>query len=308
MKKFLCFIICATFLFALFGCSAPIIYEQEDEMLQWLTEHTEGYTQLSETQKRLYKDREGFSFEFRTASGGFPQPEVEYDPVSVSVRETDFVSAWVGDTKYATASSLSRVFHPYRNQYFSAMQIYRKDAQHFRVFLWLYGEDTDDYPIPRLLTKEQYDIMLGHVEIYNNIMCEKSEVEEIELVDYMEVFNTSYEAKYRSDKATNPSGELYYEYNGGAEKYKTNFQELFAKLELTPQEWRACYEELGYTGFYPVYQIVYVDITIGNTIIDMTLNTTDTYLSPALKEKNLSFTYTFCPDLAKQDFMNIVIE
>ena len=111
---------------------------------------------MSDTQRRLYKDAEGFIVEMRIASGGFPQPEIEYDPTSTKVRESDFVSLWGGDKPFATASNLTRVFHPYQNQYLSAMQVYQKDAKNFRIFLWLYGEDTDDYPIPRLAGKEPH--------------------------------------------------------------------------------------------------------------------------------------------------------
>lgn len=305
MKKTLALLLSAVLLWGLFGCSAPIIYEEEIAAVQWLNERTEGYTALPPNQTRLYKDEEGFIFHIRSASGGIPRPEIEYDPLSVTVRETDLLTSFVGDTPFATASTLNRVFHPYQNQYNSAMQIFWKDAKTFRVFLWLYAEDTDDYPLPRILNAEQYQSMLELVNAYNDEMYVKHENEGALHVNYVQIFLDSYPGKYISDKVSNPEGVIFYEYNGGAKDYVSEYSSLFAKLNMTQQDWRASYEALGYKGAKPVYQILYFDVAIGNTVIDLTLNTADVYTSPALQEKNLTFTYTFCPELAKQEFMNV---
>ena len=305
MKKILALCLAAVFLTGLWGCSAPILYDEELAALRWVEEHTEGYTKLADNQRKIYKDSEGFIFNFRVLSGGIPQPQIEYDPTSTTVTEEIFLTASVNGEVFASASSLNRVFHPYRNTYESAMQIYRKDDSHFRIFLWLYGEDTDFYPIPRLLTQEQYEAMLPLIRIYNEEKYVESENDFREPINYEEIFLNAYEGTYLSEKVTNPDGVMFYEYNGTADEYTSDFATVFSQLNLTEQDWREAYESLGYTGTKSVYQILYFDVAVGNTIMDLTLYSSDVYTSPALQEKNLTFTYDFCPTLAKQEFMNV---
>ncbi|MBO5220684.1 MAG: hypothetical protein J6C26_00035 [Clostridia bacterium] len=291
------------------GCSAPIIYDEEKEVNQWFNARIEGYSYLGgEKSCKLYNDKEGFIVDMRIASGGIPQPEVEYDPISVSVRETDLLTAWIGDKAYASASNAQRVFDPYQNQYLPSMQIYQKDAVTFRIFLWLWGGYTDFYPIPRLLSEEQYTNMKELMSAYHDEKYIESLNNDVEPVDYNALFLSAYTSTYKSDLVTNPNGVLFYEYTGAADEYLADFASVFARMELTQQNWRKTFEELGYKGSAQEYQIVYFDMVIGESAIDMTLKKSDAYLSPALKAQNNTFTYTFCTNLSQQKFINATQE
>ena len=310
MKKFLAlFLTLVLILPILCSCSTPVIYDEENAVRAWLAERTEGYTQVSSTSMMyLKKDAEQFTVAIATGSNGLPRLEIEYDPVSITGKDPEILAVSVGGEKFAVSTHSNIVFDPYANQYTRSMKIYRKDENTFRIFFWLYGEDTDFYPLPRLLTAEQYQQLLPIFNEYTE--KERLESEELgeEVVNYAGIFMDSYVGKYTSALAANPSGAIFYEYNGGAAEYVSVFRDLISRLGLTQQDWRKAYEGLGYTGYQPVYRLVYCDMIIGETEIDLTLNVGDAYDSPAMKEKNLDLSYTFCPNLAQQEFMNVTVK
>ena len=109
--------------------------------------------------------------------------------------------------------------------------------------------------------------------------------------------------KYFSDKASNPNGGVFYQYTGEASEHMSEYRTLFKKLNLTEQDWRKSFESLGYTGQKETLQIVYFDISIGDTQITLDFHKSDSYTSDAWKALGKDFTYTFCPSLSLQEFM-----
>jgi len=309
LKKSLALLLTLLFCTALFcSCSAPVIYGEEKASAAWLTERTEGYTRVTASGLMyLKKDPKQFTVAIATGSDGYPRLEIEYDPVSIVGKDPTILSVKAGEEEFAVSTHANTVFDPYANQYTRSMKVYQKDENTFRIFFWLFGEDTDFYPLPRLLNETQYRQLL---DIFNQFTEEQrieSENRGDEPVNYAGIFMDSYQGKYSSNKVTNPKGTIFYEYNGGAKDYVPIFANLTARLGLTQQDWRKSYEELGYVDYRPVYRLMYCDLVIGETVTEITLNTGDVYDSPAMKEKNLTLTYELCPNLAQQDFMKITV-
>ena len=302
------------------SCSAPIIYPEENEVRQWLKERTAGYENLgdkadSEEEKRtfwLYKDDAGFLIYLSTSTtNATPFLEIEYDPISQTVRENSLITV-----NSSTFKNQKKVFDPYANDYHYSMQVYRKGEKNFRIFFWVYQESTDFYPLPKLLTEEQYQDMLAKVTAEHEKLMQESDAEGTEPVNYVGAFLDAYKATYTSDLVTKPNGKVFYEFsrwskeslernNGNESLFASNFQLWFNALGFSVQDWRESFQELGYENYNPKYQVLYMDITVGETITELTLKTSDRYLSPALRSQNMNFSYEFCPELAKQSFLRV---
>lgn len=303
MKKtgslFLIFVLAAS----LCACSKAIVYQEETEMNGWLKEHTQGYYQVTPSSlMELYIEEEGFKVSLSTGSDMIPKLRVENDAVDDIVEENRILTVTSSDGEIASASHKKRVFDPYRNAYVRALQVWQKSETNFRVFLWLYAEDTDFYPIPKLLTKDQYDQALALVEAYDVEQAEKDELAGKAIVNYTGDFINLYNASYGSEKAENPKGDLYYECVGTT-AYGDAYRSLFAKIGLTEQDWRNSFKSLGYTGQELNLQIVYFDLTVGDSAVSLSLQTEDAYSTARWKAQNPAASYAFCPVFAETEYI-----
>lgn len=290
----------------LWGCSSPIVYEEEKTINAWLNERTEGYRQVAPSSRMvLYQDEEGFTVKIDTGTDMIPRITVEDDKTNTTAVDNTMLTVTGGNTVFARSTHENSVFDPYRNSYTRAMKVYQKDETTFRVFFWLYGAPTDFYPIPQLLTQEQYSQMLEIVEEYSTEKVAESKDAGEDPVNYTGDFMALYKGQYFSHKAKNPDGTIFYQYNGSTSEYFSVYRTLFFDLGLTEQDWRTSYEKLGYTGQELNLQIVYFDLSVGKDTVDMTLMTSDTYTSRLLASYNLDFTYSFCTSLAPQEFIKV---
>jgi len=310
MKKILSLLLILPLLAGLCACSSGvIIYEEETAIHQWIAQRTEGYTQIAPSSMMyLRKDNSAFTLRIDTGSDTYPRVTVINELKNVTAVDNTMLTVKQGDQLFAQSTHTNRFFDPYSNDYTPTMKVYKKDDYTFRVFFWLYGSNTDFYPIPLLLTAEQFLQAKAQVDAYNQEKYAESADAGDQPFDYSAEFTSLYEAKYFSDKAKNPKGEIYYEYTGAACDNLTVYRNLIRRLGLTEQDWRKSFEDLGYVGQALNLQIVYCDITVGTADISMVLKTSDPFTSQALKAKNPQFTYTFCSSLATYDFIKITQE
>ncbi|MBP3300378.1 MAG: hypothetical protein J6M34_02590 [Clostridia bacterium] len=318
MKKILSLLLLSVFAVTLFcSCSAPVIYPEEDAARKWLKERTVGYEKLENGATWLRKDAQGFLVYLATSSqSAKPFLEVEYDPSNVKTRDSALITVYGNGQSHGAVYNTNCVFDPYANDYHHSMQVYRKDEDTYRIFFWFYYADTDFYPIPKLLTEEQYQQMLTIVNAYTDEQYQISENAGEKPINYAGAFLDSYKATYASDLVSDPTGSVFYEYaplskelqdkHGGNNSYfVVTFHNLFQDLNLSVQDWRDSFASLGYGEYRPAYQILYFDLTIGSSVIGMDLKTSDVYFSPALQDSGIIFNYDFCPELAKQSFMRV---
>jgi hypothetical protein len=221
--------------------------------------------------------------------------------------ERSMLTVTTTSSLYAKATHASRVFNPYQNRYTPALQVWQKDANTFRIFFWLYGANTDFYPIPRLLTEKQYQIMLDKVTEFHREQELEAELSGDDIINYTGDFLKLYESSYQSEKAPNPDGHLFYQYTGSGSSYMSIYRALFLEMGLSEQDWRKSFESLGYTEMKTLLNIVYCDLTVGSDKVHMVLNTKDAYLSPSLKELNLPLKYSFCPTM-NNDYIQIEVK
>ncbi len=309
MKKFLALALLLCLTVTLCGCHSAIIYDEEKTVNAWLEERTEGYQTVSPSRRMILTNvEEGFKIRIDTGSDAQPRLTVENDAINTIAVENGILTVTAGDKVYAAADNSNKVFDPYRNAYTSSMKVYQKDENTFRVFFWLYGEDTDFYPLPKLLTEEQYSQMLTVVENYTQTQAQQSELQGEDPFNYSGEFMSLYKGKYFSDLAKNPEGTIYYEATGTTTENAAIYRNLFTSLGLSEQGWRESYENLGYTGQNLNLQIVYFDMVMGTDKVTLTLHTNDAYSSPKLKEANLSLTYGFCPSLQNFDFIGTEVK
>lgn len=308
MKRILALLFLSVFGVTLFGCSRPIIYEEEARTHTWLLQRTEGYTQLEPTSRMiLFREDDGFTVKIDTGSDMNPRLTVVNDQTYVTAVENSLLTATADQSLFAQATHSNRVYDPYKNRYTRALQVYQKDETTFRIFFWLYGSATDFYPVPRLLTEKQYNQMLEIVEAYTNEQKAVSDENGTEPINYLKDFMALYKAYYTTDIAANPNLGIFYELVGTSE-YLSEYRTLFAQLEMTEQDWRASFESLGYTGDRPVFQILYCDLTVGETDLTFALRTDDVYHSQSLQASGTQLTYSFCPSLASYDFITVTQE
>ncbi len=305
MKKngslFLIFVLAAS----LCACSKAIVYQEETAINTWLKERTQGYSQVqSSSLMELYMKEEGFKVSLSTGSDRIPKLKVENDAVDETVEENRILTVSSSAGKIASATHKNSVFDPYRNAYVRSLQVWQKSEREFRVFLWLYAEETDFYPIPKLLTKDQYDQALALVEAYNAQQAEKDELAGNKIINYTGDFISLYQASYGSEKAENPKGDLYYECVGTT-IYGDAYRSLFAELGLSEQDWRNSFKSLGYTGQELNLQIVYFDLTVGADAVSLALQTKDVYSTARWMAQNPSFTYAFCPAFAETEYITL---
>lgn len=313
MKRIFALSLSLILILSLCACSRPILYEEETAANAWLQEKTKGYTLVpNASYMRLHVDPEGFTVEMDTGSNGIPVLSVDDDVSNIIASERDqetsegsMLTASTSSGLFARAVNEYCVFNPYSNAYEPSVRVYQKDAKTFRIFFWLNADTSDFYPIPKILTREQYDAVLKELNVYNEEEYDKNTAQGLTPFNYVKEFMDIYEQKYTSDLITNPEGTLFYQYNGAESANLLLYRDFIQDLGLSEQDWRACYQELGYVGPRPVYQIIYCDMVIGDTSIDLTLNTQDVYNSPAMKDTHMKLIYTFCPALASQPFMNV---
>ncbi len=309
MKKALSLILTLLMAAALFGCGNAVIYEEETAVNTWLKERTQGYTQIAPSSRMvLFQEEEGFKIRIDTGSDMIPKLTVENDKTNTVALDNSILTVTAGDGLYAKADHTSSVFDPYKNRYTRAMQVYQKDGTTFRIFFWLYGSATDFYPIPQLLTSDQYDRMLKILEDYTAEKLEETEAVGETNVNYTGDFMALYKSYYFTDKAKNPGGTIFYEYNGTPSEHLLVYRNLFSQLEMTEQDWRKSFEDLGYTGQKLDLQIVYCDLVVGTDTVDLSLQTSDAYTSALLQSKNLTLTYAFCPSLSQQDYIRVEVK
>ena len=318
MKKFLSLLLVTVLTATLFcSCSVPIIYPEEDEARAWLKQRTEGYEKVENSALWLRRDENGFLIYLATSTkSATPFLEVEYDPANTEARENALVTVYGNGQSHGTVYNTQCVFDPYANTYRNSMQVYKKDENTYRFFFWFYYADTDFYPIPKLLTEEQYQQMLTLVNTYTEEEYTASEDAGEQPVNYAGAFLDSYKAVYTSDLVADPTGDVFYEYTplsqelqdkhyGSNSLFVVTFHNLFQDLNLSVQDWRESFEDLGYGEYAPYYQIFYFDLTIGDSVTSMDLKSSDVYFSPALHKTGILFHYDFCPELAKQSFMRV---
>lgn len=318
MKKILSLLLLAALAGTLFcSCSVPIIYPEEDEARAWLKQRTEGYVKLDDASRWLRRDENGFLIYFGTSTkSATPFLEVEFDPANVKTRENALVTVYGNGKSHGTVYNTACVFDPYANDYHRSMQVYQKDENTYRVFFWFYYADTDFYPIPKLLTEEQYQQMLTLVNTYTEEEYNASEAAGEQPVNYAGAFLDSYKPVYSSNLVSDPTGAVFYEYTplsaelekkhyGNNTLFVITFHNLLQDLNLSVQDWRESFEDLGYGEYAPYYQIFYFDLTIGDSVTSLDLKTSDVYFSPALHKTGILFHYDFCPELAKQSFMRV---
>ncbi len=309
MKKLLSLLLLLCLIFSLCGCGNAIVYEEEKTIDTWLKDRTEGYNEWRATSRMvLYQVEEGFKIRIETGSDMVPKLTVENDATNTIGVENTVLTVTSGENLYAAGTHEIRVFDPYRNRYTPAMKVFQKDKNTFRIFFWLYGSDTDFYPLPKLLTQQQYDKILSLVEAYNQEQAEQSDAQGDNPFNYTGEFMSLYKSKYFSDLAKNPEGNIYYEYTEIATENAAAYRNLIAQLELTEQDWRKSYEDLGYTGQKLNLQIVYYDLIVGSDNVSLTLRTDDAYTSPLLQSKGLSLTYAFCPSLKNFDYIQVDVK
>ncbi len=309
MKKILSLFLLLSLTVALCGCGNAIVYEEEKTVDTWLKEHTTGYTEWKSTSRMmLYTVEEGFKISITTGSDRLPKLTVENDATNTVAVENAVLTVTAGEKLYAAANHENRVFDPYRNRYTASMKVFQKDAETFRIFFWLYGEDTDFFPLPKLLTQEQYDKILALVEAYTQEQIQVSETQGEDPFNYTGEFLSLYKSKYFSDLAKNPDGTIYYEFTGVETENALLYRNLIAQLEMTEQDWRKSYEDLGYTGPKLNLQIVYCDLVIGADKVTFTLRTDDAYTSHLLASKDLALTYAFCPSLTNFDYIQVDVK
>lgn len=305
MKKigslFLIFLLAAS----LCACSKAIVYQEETAINTWLKERTQGYSQVqSSSLMELYMKEEGFKVSLSTGSDRIPKLRVENDAVDEKVEEERILTVTSKNDELAAASHEKSVFDPYRNAYVPALQVWQKSETEFRVFLWLYAEETDYYPIPKLLTKAQYDRALALVEAYDAEQAKKDELAGNKIINYTGDFINLYKASYGSEKAENPKGDLYYECVGTTD-YGDVYRSLFAEVGLSEQDWRNSFKSLGYTGQKLNLQVVYFDLTVGDSAVSLSLQTEDAYSTPRFKEQNPQVSYAFCPAFAETEYITL---
>ena len=305
MKKigslFLIFVLAAS----LCACSKAIVYEEEREINGWLKDRTQGYSQISPSSlMNLYTKEEGFKISISTGSDMIPKLQVENDALNKKAEENSLLTVSSGDKEIVSANHKKSFFDPYRNAYVRSLQVWKKSDTQFRVFLWLYAEETDFYPFPKLLTQEQYDRIFALVQEFDAEQAEEDETAGNKVVDYTGDFINLYKASYNSDKAKNPKGELYYECVGTT-LYGSTYRSLFSQLGLSEQDWRNSFKELGYTGQELNLQIVYFDLTVGDDAVSLTLQTKDAYSTARWESRNPAVTYTFCPAFAEAEYITL---
>ena len=308
MKKILSLALVLLTVATLFGCSKAVIYEEETTIHTWLKQRTEGYVQLTPSSLMVLTNREdGYRIELSTGSDMIPELTVKNQKNNTTATEKNLLTVTTDQTLFAQANHKNSVFDPYRNSYTRALQVWKKDESTLRIFLWLHGEYTDFYPIPKLLTQSQYSEMLKLVEDYDAKRAEASKNSGEKIINYTGDFLNLYKSSYFSDKAKNPDGDIYYECVATTE-YAAEYRKLFAQLGLSEQDWRKSFEKLGYTGQRLNLQIVYFDLTIGKNGLKITLNTADAFTSALLKSKNLPLEYAFCPNLQAVDGIHVEIK
>ncbi len=308
MKKVLSLTLVLFTVSILFGCSKAVIYEEETTINTWLKQRTEGYVQLTPSSLMVLTNREdGFRIELSTGSDMIPELTVKNRKNNTAGTERNLLTVTTDQTLFAQANHKNSVFDPYRNSYTRALQVWKKDDSTFRIFLWLYGDETDFYPIPKLLTQSQYSEILKLVEAYDAERAETSKNSGEKIINYTGDFLNLYKSSYFSDKAKNPNGDIYYECIGTSE-YAAEYRKLFAQLGLSEQAWRKSFETLGYTGQKLNLQIVYFDLVVNKNDLKMTLNTTDAFTSALLKSKNLPLQYSFCPALQEVDGIHVEVK
>ena len=293
MKKFLCFALLLTLALSFFGCSKAIIYPQEEETNQWLRQQTAGYTQITPSSRMiLYRDSD-ITVRIDTRNNNVPELTVSYESTNTSFTETSMLTATTTSKLFASATHENRVFDPYRNAYTRALQVWQKDENHFRIFFWLYGENTDFYPIPALLTEKQYTKMVELVTEYHAQKEAEAYASNDDVINYLGDFLKLYEGAYQTPKAANPKGKLFYQYNGASSQYLTVYRSLFAQLGLSEQDWRNSFEDLGYVAQETTLLLTYCDLVIENGEVSLSLNVKDSYKTQDVP----SLTYSFCPAL-----------
>lgn len=306
MKKFLATALIPILLIALFACSRTRFYSEEEEYRDWLQEHTAGYSRLT-TSRRMILTESGarFRIQINIGSSNLPQLQITDNTTSVTVSEPSVLTVRIGETLYAEGTAAAIDFNPYQNQYDSAMKVYQKDETHFRIFFALYGDGTDFYPIPRLLTEKQYQDLLALVTEYTETQRKKSDEAGDEPINYTEDFLKLYSGTYTSELAENPKGTIFYQYTGEASNYLSDYRELMLKMGISEQEWRRSFEDLGYTGFYPNRILLYADLTVEDSGVFLTLHPEDGYQSSKVKTARYQFSYAFCPSLQEASFVTI---
>lgn len=309
MKRILSFFLLFPLLLTFCACSHPIIYPEEETVHKWLTERTDGYSQVSPSSRMvLFSEEDGFTVKIDTGSDMNPRLTIADERTNISAVDNTILSAAVGDRLFATSTHTNRVFDPYRNGYTRAMQVYRKDASTFRIFFWLYGGIGDFYPIPRLLTQAQYEQILKIVEEYTDTEYRKSIENNEVAVNYLEDFSRLYKEKYASDLAPNPNLGVFYECDTPNSDYLSVYTKLFNQMGLSPQEWRESFADLGYVGEKSTLKILYCDLTVGEGTVDIVLKTKDSYTSPLASALSAPWVYTFCPSISLQEFVHITQE
>ena len=293
MKKILCLALILLLFASLFGCSKAIIYPEEVETNQWLKERTKGYSQITPSSRMIFYRDGDVTVRIDTRNNNIPELTVSYERTNTTYTETSLLTATTDTHLFASATHENRVFDPYRNAYTRALQVWQKDENHFRMFFWLYGEYTDFYPIPALLTEKQYTKMVEIVSAYHQQKEAEAYASNGDVINYLGDFLKLYEGTYQSNKATNPKGTLFYQYNGTKSEYLTIYGSLFAQLGLTAQDWRKSFEDLGYAEQKTLLNLIYCDVAIENGEVFLTLNVKDSYRT----ENVPSLSYSFCPVL-----------
>ena len=248
MKKLFCLLLIGAAL--LCGCASATFYEEETQMRAWLAPRTEGYTLLQASSRMvLRRDEKGISLQIDTGSDTSPRLKVSDGKAHASVAETELLTLTVNGVEHAKATHAMIHYDPYRNAYTPSMKVYQKDADHFRIFFFLYGGGTDFYPVPRLLTETQYKQMLEQVKAYTEQETKKSLEKEEDPVNYTGDFLNLYTGVYQTPKASNPDGKMIYVYNEeAASDHLDVYRTLFGTLNMSEQDWRRSFEKLGYTG------------------------------------------------------------
>ena len=308
MKKILSLALVLFTVTTMLGCSKAVIYEEETEINTWLKQRTEGYVQLPpSSQMVLASTQNGIKIDLDTGADMIPELKIKPGKTADFLTENNILTLSEGETVFAKANHKNSVFNPYRNHYTRALQVWKKDDFTFRIFFWLYGDNTDFYPIPKLLTQSQYSEMLELVKAYDAQKAEESINAETNVVNYTGDFLGLYKSFYFSDKAKNPDGDIYYECVGTTE-YAAEYRKLFAQLGLSEQDWRKSFEALGYTGQKLNLQIVYCDLTIDGNSVNLTLQTADAYTSALLQSKELNLQYSFCPALQNSEGITVEVK
>lgn len=321
MKRILTLFLLFTMIVSLAGCSGIVVYEEENAARAWVAERTKGYRRLYSPSATfdLYSDPEGFDIQldaitYPGENGNYESPLLKIDD---DVSNSGQIMETVDGTSEGSLLSLTSqigffgraicdacIFDPYSNSYDQAMQVYQKDDRTFRIFCWIGAEVTDFYPIPRIMTKDMYEKTYKLVEDYTEEKLQESMDEGEAAFNYAAEFADIYKPVTSSDKVENPKGKTFYLLSKGSENLNT-YASLFQSLEYSVQELREIFDGLGYRGPQTAYTIVYFDLVVTDTTVNLTLCESDTYRSPALQKLGYNFTYSFCPTLSRYDFMKI---